>query len=342
MGYTMSFDASVKLKKGNAGGLSQHIARDVLEAEGRTVNHSNPNIDKDYTSDNMTLVYNRDAGEFKTCRKVSEITDAVEARLSDVKRPLRKDAVVMRPLIIQLDPEWYEEHDEDEWADSYDAMADWLTDTFGAENLAYISVHVDEDSPHIHAGFVPVTEDGRLSQKDWFSSPSALRAMHDDLRDFMRSKGYDIDKDRKKSEKYVKRLSEADYRELKAEQEKAEDVARRERSVKQWQSDVVRRDMKLSEREKRLKEGEAELQRRQKALSKKELELSKKETALNAREGVISDKAEVLKAREAHIDALIRQGVADGIKSYQHREARPAKTPSSTTSRKLPSRGLGE
>lgn len=333
MAYTMSFDASVKLKKGNPGGLTQHIARDVLEAEGKTLNHSNPNIDKDFTSDNVTLVYDREIGDFRPCKKASEITDAINARLGDVKRPLRKDAVIVRPLILQLDPEWYEDHeDEGERQASYDAMAEWLVGTFGAENLAYLSVHMDEESPHIHAGFVPVTEDGRLSQKDWFPNPSALRAMHDDLRAFMSAKGYDIEKDRKKGQKYVKRLSEAEYRQMMTTLDKADDVNRREQMVRHWNDDVVKKSLALDKREQTISDRESELQRREKALAEREAELDKR--------------ADALTAKEQKLDSLIRQGIADGIQSTKQREQKLANSSAqavkSNSRRRLPSFGLGE
>ena len=39
----------------------------------------------------------------------------------------------------------------------------------GIENVINATVHMDEATPHMHLGIVPVTEDGRLSAKDIFT-----------------------------------------------------------------------------------------------------------------------------------------------------------------------------
>ena len=148
----------------------------------------------------------------------------MDARLADVGKPLRKDAVVLRPLVLQLDPEWYAAHQgEDEQQAAAWAMMDWASDTFGASNLVYIARHGDEASPHLHIGFCPVTDDGRLSQKDWFSSPAALRAMHKDFREYMAGRGYDIDMANRKPGKHAKRLGVQEYKDFRElERQRAE------------------------------------------------------------------------------------------------------------------------
>ena len=103
------------------------------------------------------------------------------------------------------------------------AMMDWASDTFGASNLVYIARHGDEASPHLHIGFCPVTDDGRLSQKDWFSSPAALRAMHKDFREYMAGRGYDIDMANRKPGKHAKRLGVQEYKDFRElERQRAE------------------------------------------------------------------------------------------------------------------------
>ena len=87
----------------------------------------------------------------------------------------------------------------------------------------YIARHGDEASPHLHIGFCPVTDDGRLSQKDWFSSPAALRAMHKDFREYMAGRGYDIDMANRKPGKHAKRLGVQEYKDFRElERQRAE------------------------------------------------------------------------------------------------------------------------
>lgn len=223
MSMTLSFDASLKIKMGSVGGYLNHVARDVDLANGIEHPHSNPNINPGMTKENDTLYYDADAGEMKPCTDSNQIKRALEQRLSSVKAPLRKDAVVLRPLIVQLDPEYYKGlENEDGLYDSVNDMMDWVAEQFGKENIIGASLHLDEGNPHVHVLFCPVTEDCRLSQKDWFDKPSSLRNMHTDFRNYMIDKGYDIDLERKPVRK---RLDEKDYRDSKQLEQGNEQLA---------------------------------------------------------------------------------------------------------------------
>jgi hypothetical protein len=49
---------------------------------------------------------------------------------------------------------------------------------FGESNLVHFTVHMDEETPHAHFGFVPL-KDGKLSWKGFFPDKAALGAMQD-------------------------------------------------------------------------------------------------------------------------------------------------------------------
>ena len=108
--FTMSYDASVKCKKQDVKGLIHHNAREVDMQNGVNLNHSNECIDTDRTTNNRTYFYNQKKKCFEECSDVQQIYDSLDERLKCVKRPLRKDAVVLRSMVLQLDPKWYEEH----------------------------------------------------------------------------------------------------------------------------------------------------------------------------------------------------------------------------------------
>lgn len=239
MGYTLSFDASAKCGKADIRGLLHHIAREVDRQNGREVRHSNQDINAARTGDNETWVSDGSGG-FQRCKKIEDIENALYDRLSHVKNPLRKDAVVLRPLILQLDPEWYDSHqNEDERNQAANDMLDWAIKTFGMENIMYATLHQDEwedeegdNHPHLHIGFCPVTADGRLSQKDWFRSPATLRQMHDDFRKHMATRDYDIQMDRKKPGKYAKRMSVGEYKDFAELQKAQKAMEAREKALK--------------------------------------------------------------------------------------------------------------
>ena len=103
MGYTLSFMASVKVQRGGVAGLLHHDARDVDREQGREVRHSNQDIDPARTATNETIVADGQGG-WMPCSSIDQIEAAIDARLANVTKPLRKDAVVLRPLVLQLDP----------------------------------------------------------------------------------------------------------------------------------------------------------------------------------------------------------------------------------------------
>ena len=117
MAYTMTFDASHKVGRGggHVQGFMRHIARDADERAGFTFAHANKNIDPDRTHLNASFV-NDGAGGFRALSSVygrppsNELEDYLNTRLAAVKKPLRKDAVVIRGIVLQLDPKWFDAH----------------------------------------------------------------------------------------------------------------------------------------------------------------------------------------------------------------------------------------
>lgn len=270
MGYTLSFDASAKVKSGEVKGLLHHVCRDVDKANGCEVRHSNEGIDAARTDSNVTL-YPDGSGGWLDCLGTEQVMDVLDRRLAGVKSPLRKDAVVLRPLILQLDPEWYKAHEDPaERERAAVCMMNWAEETFGYERLVYMSIHNDENAPHLHVGFCPVTDDGRLSQKDWFSGPSALREMHQQFREYMADEGYDIDMGRRKPGKHAKRMSVDEYKDFK----------------------------QLEEARKELEAAQADLQLRVAEADQREIALDAREKAVKAREDALSD-VEAQKYQEA-------------------------------------------
>lgn len=229
MSYTATFDASHKVKASGAHStnFARHIARDADLAAGFTFVQRNPNIDPARTSMNITMINDGDGGwrapvvtqdaEGKDRPPSAEIGDYLDARLATVKKKIKVDAVAMRPLILQLDPEWFKEHNPD-WrenglnaeAEGYiEAQLQWASTEFGQENLPGFSVHMDETNPQLQLLFTPVTEDGRLSQKDFFKGPGDLQRQHKEHREALADVGYEVEF--KVSKRSKEHLSSTEY-----------------------------------------------------------------------------------------------------------------------------------
>lgn len=204
----MTYDASHKVGRGSGHALTffRHIARDADIAAGFSFGYSNRNIVLERTHLNFTRV-NDGVGGFRALGSVDgrppsqEFDDYLSIRLATVKRPLRKDAVLIRGLILQLDPVWFVDNNP-EWQTEgmnpeaishMNAAMSWACKEFGQQNVVGFSLHLDEYSPQLQVLMTPVTEDGRLSQKDFFRGPRDLMRQHKELRAHMDAAGYDVE-----------------------------------------------------------------------------------------------------------------------------------------------------
>ena len=119
----------------------------------------------------------------------------------------QNDTVIARPLILQLDEESIQGH-EDTWA--WD-LIQILEDMFGKENVLGFSIHKDETNVHIHVLFVPCYEEKKtngkvkctLSQTKFFRNPKQLAGMHNHIRKELLDKDYKIEKDNKPIEQQL-------------------------------------------------------------------------------------------------------------------------------------------
>ena len=173
---------------------------------------------------------------------------------------------MIRGVVLQLDPKWFAEHDAS-WRekgpskDSYAYMGtalDWVVAEFGADNIVGFSVHLDELHPALHAAVVPITEDGRLSQKDFFRGPADLRRQHKELRAVMAEAGYNVE--HRVTERSREHLSSSEFQrradwlrdttgELEKEREASEYMRR---NLAAWVSDLDDRESAVLEREREL------------------------------------------------------------------------------------------
>ena len=75
-------------------------------------------------------------------------------------------------------PEFFEGASAEEVRDFFEDALGFCREEFGESNLVHFTVHMDEETPHAHFGFVPL-RDGKLSWKGFFPDKAALGAMQD-------------------------------------------------------------------------------------------------------------------------------------------------------------------
>lgn len=88
----------------------------------------------------------------------------------------RKDAVVAVEYLFTTSPEWAESASEAAQATFFDESMKWLENKYGAENVIAATIQRDETTPHLSAFVVPITNDGRLSAKEFIGNKAKMSA----------------------------------------------------------------------------------------------------------------------------------------------------------------------
>jgi len=144
-----------KFKAGSVRGIEIHDMRK------KEYSHSNPDIDFSKTDLNYEL-HSRSQNSFYI---------AVQNRIKELnlKRAVRKDAVVMVQALVTSEKGFFESISEKEQRRFFQDSYDFICKKYGHENIISATVHLDESTPHMHVNFVPVTEEGKLSAKSLFT-----------------------------------------------------------------------------------------------------------------------------------------------------------------------------
>ena len=147
MGYCV---LHLEKAKGADSGMSAHIERTIQPK----------NADPTRTHLNRELIQFPDG--------VRNRTAAIQHRLNTVglKRKIGKNQVQAIRIVLtgtHADMEQIEKEGRlDEWCKD---NIDWLRNTYGADNVVSAVLHMDEETPHIHATIVPIVLTERKKQK---------------------------------------------------------------------------------------------------------------------------------------------------------------------------------
>ncbi|WP_082418906.1 MobV family relaxase [Massilibacterium senegalense] len=110
------------------------------------------------------------------------------------KRKIRQDAIRHVDGIITSNDKFFENMSDSEIKVFFEHSLEFIKKEYGEENLLYATIHLDEKTPHMHFGLVPLTKDGRLSAKEVLGNKRKLSALQDKYNAFVNEKGYDMDR----------------------------------------------------------------------------------------------------------------------------------------------------
>ena len=155
-GGSMANYAIMRCKKltgmGSVASALQHCYREI----------ETPNADADRTPENHC--------------SVSQSADEAMGKLRELlPEKRRKDAVLAVEYVMTASPEWWNEATPRQQAEFFARSEQWLENKYGKDRVVAAVVHRDEATPHLSAFVVPLTQDGRLSAKEFIGGRSKMR-----------------------------------------------------------------------------------------------------------------------------------------------------------------------
>lgn len=186
----------MKIKSGAVGGIQSHNNR---EHEPKT----NPDVDMSRSEDNYDLI---------PCDNYKRSIKEKLSNLVESSRAVRKDAVVVCNFIVTSDNETMDALGADRQREFFQDSVKWFSDRYGADRVLNATVHMDETTPHLHIGVMPITQDGRLSAKAIFTKTEMKAIQTEFTRDV--GEKYGLERGVEGSERT--HLSEARFKEQKA------------------------------------------------------------------------------------------------------------------------------
>lgn len=183
-----------KYKSVNVFGLQKHNQRE-------NKNYSNIDLDTSKSHLNYDLINPTPINFRNTINNLIK-----EKRKSD--KAIRKDAVVYCECIISSDQNFFKNLSEDKQKLFFRESLEFLGKKLGKDNIISANVHLDETTPHMHVGFVPI-HGSSLSAKKVLNR-NFLRDIHDKMPKFLKENGFDIERGKENAK--IKHLETKDFK----------------------------------------------------------------------------------------------------------------------------------
>ena len=170
-----------KVKTGtNTTGIQKHVQRENNNYENEDIDHSKTYLNYDLVNANKQNFNNL-------------IDEKIEQNYTG-KRKIRTDAIKHIDGLITSDNDFFDNQTPEDTKQFFEYAKAFLEQEYGKDNLLYATVHMDEKTPHMHYGVVPITDDGRLSAKEVVGNKKALTAFQDRFNEYVNQRGYDLDR----------------------------------------------------------------------------------------------------------------------------------------------------
>ncbi|MGO0093337.1 MobV family relaxase [Streptococcus suis] len=182
-----------KMKAENLGGAYKHNERIFKNHSNEDIDVSRSHLNYELSNRDPNLSYEKQIKSYVNEQKFS-------------RRAIRKDAVLCDEWLITSDKEFFGKLSEAETRIFFETAKNYFAENYGLYNVAYARVHLDESTPHMHLGIVPMKE-GKLSSKAMFDKEE-LKKIQEELPKYMRQHGFVLERGEKNSTKKHLRTEE--------------------------------------------------------------------------------------------------------------------------------------
>lgn len=220
--------AIMRMEKRNAGnivGMFKHNER-------KNENYSNEDINRELSSQNYQLI---------ECNSYKEkINQEIKERYK-VNKSIRKDAVLCVETVFTSDKEFFDKLTPEQERLYFEKSVEFLKEQFGEKNIIFATVHKDETTPHLHAGFIPMTDDGRLSYKNFVNSKYDLIKLQDKYFEKMVEFFPELERGQNSKETKARHLANQEYK-----------IQQKEKAMELQLEQINKNAMELEEKKKKL------------------------------------------------------------------------------------------
>ncbi|MEW4236948.1 MobV family relaxase [Bacillus thuringiensis] len=177
---------------------------------------SKSNLDIDYSKSEQ----NYDLLNQQKIRYESTIKQEISER---VKRKPRANSVVLSEFVVTASPDYMHSLSLEEQKRYFESSLAFIQKRYGQQNTLYAMVHMDEATPHMHIGVMPITEDNRLSAKDMFTRKELI-SLQQDFPLEMQEKGFDVERGEGSEKKHLSPQAFKEKQDLEVEVEQLSNV----------------------------------------------------------------------------------------------------------------------
>ena len=315
-----------KYKSGNLGGAYRHNERIFKQHSNKDIDIERSHLNYELTDRDRSMSYEKQIKNYIDENKIS-------------KRAIRKDAVLCDEWIITSDKDFFTKLTPEETRRFFETSKNYFAENYGLENIAYASVHLDENTPHMHMGIVPMKQ-GKLSSKSIFNREE-LKKIQDELPKYLSQYGFHLQRGELDSTK--KHLSTQEYKDKQEVLQKIEkridekfdkmiefnsELNQMDKALTNKVNDLKMVDEELKiideEKNKMLSNLDHALNEKQDTLSHLEKEINTKKEDLDIVDSIIGSKSETIdsmnqdiKTKQGTINELTKQ-LREHLQKYQN------------------------